>query len=103
MWFIEMYPQPINLVLHVESLEEDLNILRRYHPVSLPPKPPTAPKNAAEGSKLPGYLEPSELIKGASSAIIMALDYLHHDNVCLQYPEPTVDSLVNKGANASTV
>ena len=103
MWFIEMYPQPINLVLHVESLEADINILRRYLPVNLPPEPPTSPQNAAEGSKLPGYLKPSEMIKAAPSAVKMALEYLHQDYVCLQYPKPTLEILLNQSLNASAV
>ena len=35
MWFIELYPQPINFILHVETLEADIDILRRYLPVVL--------------------------------------------------------------------
>ena len=89
MWFIEMYPQPINFVLHVETLEADLNRLRRYLPVVLPPGPPTH-ENAAEGSALPGYLKPEDYIKGAPSAIFRVVKYLNQDYVCLQYPLPEI-------------
>ena len=87
MWFIEMYPQPINFVLHVESLVKDIALFRRYLPVKLPSVPPRH-MNSHEGAKSPGYLEPRELIAAAPSAIKMALEYLRQDYVCLQYPFP---------------
>jgi len=95
MWFIEMNPQPINFVLHVESLEEDINILRRYLPVTLPPGSPTH-QNSVEGSMRPGFLKPDEYIEGAPSAIQMVLEYLNQDYVCLQYPIPNVEIHANR-------
>jgi len=95
MWFIEMYPQPINFVLHVESLEEDIKILRRYLPVTLPLGSPTH-KNSVEGSKEPGFLKSDEYIKSAPAAIQMVLEYLRQDYVCLQYPIPNTEIHMNR-------
>jgi len=89
MWFIEMYPQPINFVLHAETLEKDIGLLRRHLPVRLPSVPP-GHRNSHEGAKSPGFMEPHELIAAAPSTIKMALEYLRQDYVCLQYPIPSM-------------
>jgi hypothetical protein len=99
MWFIEMYPLPINYVLHLETLEKDIAELGKRLPIFLPEA--RLPKMNTKGH-LPGELDKTELIRRSPESIEKILKYLLQDYICLDYPQPNVLKLEQAAKSEST-
>jgi len=89
MWFIEMYPLPINFILHLETLEADLKLLKKLLPIKMQSTSSLPKMNSKGGYKAPpGELDLNTLKKKAPATMLLILHYLRQDYACLNYSLP---------------
>lgn len=88
MWFLELAPRPLDRVLRLEGLANDLPELLRTFPL-------VGPDNASLPAALPprhntaeGNFDTRTLRTASPSGVALALRYLAQDYACLGYPLP---------------
>lgn len=96
MWFIDLWPHPINRVLRLENLDEELKKMQEYF--GLKGKSDVVGyANVAEGRRksspaLEGAVPPSGTYHPRDVAKLVN-GYLKQDYECLQYPKPDINGV----------
>jgi len=89
-WFIELLERPIDRVLRLERLEEDLALLLRDFPLLDPHNHTLSASLPSRANTVEGNFDTLTLLRTSPRGIRNALAYLRQDYACLGYEAPVI-------------